>query len=174
MPDTPTPRKPPSFPPEAGSVADEVVKTFRHVATIPGGAMASWRVIFLGFLTIFGGGVGYTGWRFITVEQAEAMIVEHEEKRTVAQIALKTEVTKNTGAISGLKATIGSVQRVQHQDIAHREARRVVGEEIKCRRNDNGCEDRLVDERERIRQLNMVRLEKGKTPCAKLQCTAGR
>ena len=164
------PKKAISIPPEQASAVAEIIATFRHVATIPGGAMASWRVIIFTFLGIFGGGLGYTGWRFVTVEQAEKMIVQHEAKMSEAREEVKAEVGKNTTAVGGLTASIVIVQKNQNRDIAYRASKRVVDEQMQCRRSDNGCQDKQVDERERIRQLNMARLEKGESPCATLLC----
>lgn len=115
---------------------------------------------------------GYGGYNLVTEAQMKKEIAASEEKQSEKVEVVKDEVKKNTGAIEGLTATIGDVQEVQHMDIAVREARRVVDEQVKCRRGDDGCHDRKVRDLERVRRTNMKRL-KAKPPlepCASLAC----
>lgn len=122
--------------------------------------------------TIFTVCSGYGGWQLVTKAQLDERTAEIKAEARDERDELKQDVQKNTAAIVVVSATVKQVQEVQHLDVAHREARRVVEDAIKCRRNDNGCQDRRDRELERIRQLNMRRLQakRPRPPCANLAC----
>lgn len=114
----------------------------------------------------------YGGWQLVTKAQldertAEIKAVAKEERKVLARA-----VDSNTIAIVEVADTVKQVREVQNLDVAHREARRVVDESVRCRRGDDSCQGRRDDELERVRQLNMKRLQadKPKPPCADLAC----
>lgn len=137
-------------------------KTIRVDGT---GVSMNWRNIIIGLLTVLGGVGGYTGISFVTEGQLETAVAKEQKAREAADTEIRQDVVD-------LTVKVDSVQSVQHMDIAHREARRVVAESIQCRRNDDGCEERRAKEQERIRRLNMKRLqaEKPRAPCSDLSC----
>lgn len=118
----------------------------------------------------FLGGGSYTGIQFVTESQLDAAISDSKTEHSQKIESVETEVKKNRTELTGLTATIGEVQETQHRDIAHREARRVVTENINCNRTDNGCQRRRASTLERIRRLNMRRLKTSEPVCFNLTC----
>lgn len=141
---------------------EDKAKTIRVDST---GMSMNWRNVIVGLLTILGGVGGYTGFSFVTEGQLNDAVAIEKKAREDGDAEIKQEVV-------GLSAKVGSVQSVQQMDISYREARRVVGEQIECKRNDEDCQQRKVQELERIRRLNMARLQADKPgpPCADLTC----
>jgi len=140
------------------------------------GISMNWRNVILGVLTVLGTAGGYTGLRFVTCNEMDTAIKESEEKQGVALEGVRTTVEMQGEQLGGLTITVGQIERVQHQDIAHREARRVVEKAISCRPNQHRCVKRRERETERIRRINMKRLAIPKknggplTPCATIDC----
>lgn len=142
----------------------------------PSGISMNWKntaAFISSVLAVLAGTGGYASFRLVTEQQVDQKVAT-SEARTIAKIdVVKKDVKKvrdEIGGPAGLKATIGDVQHVQHSDIAIREARRVVEEQVQCRRNDDGCAERRAQEQERIRRLNMKRLKAKLDPCASLVC----
>ena len=129
------------------------------------GVSMNWRNIVIGVLTVIGGIGGYTGFSFVTVGQLDARMADEQKARKDGDAAIQKEVV-------GLTVRVASVQQVQQMDISYREARRVVGEQFDCRGDDEGCLQRKELELERIRRLNMARLQadKPEPPCSDLSC----
>jgi len=142
----------------------------------PSGISMNWRytsVAVGAIFAAFAGTGGYASFRLVTEAQVNQKIVASESRTTreVKAVDDKVEVLKTEiSGPAGLKATIGDLQHVQHSDIAIREARRVVDEEVACRRNDDECQERKDYQRERLRRTNMERLKNKREPCASLVC----
>lgn len=141
----------------------------------PTGFSMNWRngTILIGtVLSLLGAGGAYGGFRLVSEAQVDEKVAASKaDVKKEIEVVAKAE-KEDRVAIVGLTVTIGAVQTIQHRDIAHREARRVVEEQIQCRRTDNGCQDRKDDTRERIRRANMKRLaaKPPQDPCTSLQC----
>lgn len=133
------------------------------------------KKVVIAILTIVFGGGGYSGWQLVTKAQLDEKAAEIKAEAKEERKTLSKNVQMVSAKVDTNTETIQAVQEVQHMDIAVREARRVVDENIKCRRGDNGCEDRKDREKERVRRLNMARLgakkkEDRRPPCADLAC----
>lgn len=131
-----------------------------------------WGAWALAATLLLGGGTAVAGWRLVTCDQLDKAIATSEAKQAAPVKSLSQKVDTQGRQIGALTATIGNVQKVQHQDIAFREARRVVDGAIRCGSRDLECQKQLIEERERIRQLNMRRLASNPPldPCADLLC----
>ena len=145
-------------------------KSFRVDST---GVSLNWRnsTYFAAvMLSLLAGTGGYASVRLVTAEQVDEKVEASEARQDRKIDVVKQSVKESQEAIVGLTATVGDVQLVQHSDIAHREARRVVDEQMQCRREDAICQDRRDSERERIRRLNVKRLQAKLDPCVSLLC----
>lgn len=168
-PSAPTPAMPPP-PMPAGYAADSgYPRRSKHFQSEPGGFYASnkvWGAIVTTVLGLITGGATYSGWQLVTKAHLDKRMATEQKAREDGDAKLATDMV-------GLTVKVDSVQTVQHLDVAQRNARRVVREQIECRRNDDGCERRKINELERIRRLNMERLQakKPKPPCADLACS---
>lgn len=148
-------------------------KTIRVDST---GISTNWRNFIIAVTTVIATFTGYTGLRFVTCDEMDEAIGKAKAEQSRDLTSVKKEVEAQGKQLVGITVTVGQMQTVQHQDIAVREARRVVSESIKCRRGDQDCWQRFGSEMERIRRINMRRLavpkERGGPlePCADLNC----
>jgi hypothetical protein len=76
---------------------------------------------------------------------------------------LEKAVETNTDSIESLELQLTAIQKVQHNDIARSEARRVT-RDITNQKKRQVLEDRIY-------QVNMTRLQKGDPPCLDLTCS---
>jgi hypothetical protein len=127
-----------------------------------------WAIL---LTTLLAGGGSVTGLSFVTEGQLDEAIVKSEKKQTDRVEEVKTEVGKNRKSIESLVVTVQSVQEVQHVDVAHREARRVVEEELACGSNQKVCREKRIEKIERLRRINMKRLKEGRSTCDRLECS---
>jgi hypothetical protein len=136
----------------------------------------NWRNFTGAVLTILVTSGGYAGFKLVTCEQMNEAISVSEAKQSQALEGVRSMVVSQGTQLVGLTATVNQVQETQHMDIAIREARRVVDEEIVCRRGDDTCAESKDREKERLRRLNMRRLAMPKEsggplePCASTKC----
>ena len=77
--------------------------------------------------------------------------------------AVETAVRTNTDSIDNLELQLTAIQKVQHNDIARSEARRVT-QGVTPQKKRQVLEDRIY-------QVNMTRLQKGDPPCLDLTCS---
>jgi len=129
-----------------------------------------WRGWAILLTTLLAGGSGATGLTLVTGGQLDEAIIKSEKKQTDRVQEVKTEVGKNRESIEILTATVKSVQDVQHTDVAHREARRVVEEQMICS-NKKTCLEKRTEKIERLRRINIKRLKAGRETCDRLDCS---
>jgi hypothetical protein len=140
------------------------------------GISMNWRNFIGAVLTLLLTGGGYAGIKLVTCEQMDEAIRTSEARQGEALQGVRSMVVNQGEQLVGLTAVVGQVQDTQHMDIAVREARRVVDEEIVCRRGDDVCVENKEREKERLRRLNMRRLAMPKEnggpldPCASTKC----
>lgn len=129
-----------------------------------------WGVWAALITVLFGGGGSCIVFKLVTSDQMQQAIAASERKQSTDVKTLATEVKNNSKSLKTLGRTVGQVQLTQQMDIAVREARRVVDEEMDCNQQLKGCRDKREDARERIRRVNMRRLKVGKEPCSDISC----
>lgn len=129
----------------------------------------NWKVVITFLMVLIGGTGGYAGFRLVSYAEAEAMISKAEEKSNSKYDSLSKNVEGNTKAIGKVLDVVQDVQERQHEDIASREARRLV-QEIECKKWDRGCERKKDEARDRIRRINKNRLKAKKELCATINC----
>lgn len=127
-----------------------------------------WGTVVLILLT---GGGGVAGFSLVTDSDLDQRIAASEKKQLDRVEDVKSEVGKNRKSIDLLTVTVKSVQEVQHVDVAHREARRVVEEQLDCNMNQKACRAKRTEKIERLRRINMKRLKEGRETCDLLDCS---
>lgn len=130
-----------------------------------------WRGWAILLTTLLAGGGGATGLTLVTGGQLDEAIVKSERKQIDRVQEVKSEVGKNRKSIDKLTTTVKSVQDVQHTDLAHREARRVVEEGLICNSSQKACRAKRIEKVERLRKINMKRLSDGRSTCDQLDCS---
>lgn len=126
-----------------------------------------WGAVVAVLLTS-GGSVA--GFNIVTEGQLDQKISASERKQTDRVDEVKAEVGKNRASIETLTATVQSVQDVQHMDVAHREARRLVEDLMVCNANHKSCQRKRTEKIERLRRINMKRLKDKRETCNRLDC----
>lgn len=121
-------------------------------------------------VALLAGGGGVTGFSVVTGGDLDEKISKSEQKQTERVEEVKQEVEKNRESINDLTATVKSVQEVQHIDVAHREARRVVEEQMVCNLSQKSCRRKRTEKIERLRRINMKRLKDKRETCDHLDC----
>ena len=129
----------------------------------------NWKVIITFLVILVGGTGGYAGFRLVSYAEAEAMISEAKKESDHKYESISKNVNKNTKAIGKVLKVVTDVQERQHEDIASREARRLV-QEIECKKWDRSCERKKDLARDRIRRINNNRLKAKKELCATINC----
>ena len=135
------------------------------------GIAVSWKTV-LAVLTVLlgGGGGGYAVRQYVTAGQVDQKIeavkasenVRHEKLDRVVDGLIVTQEAQGT-KLEQVSRTVGSIQAVQHRQIARDEARRVT-KDIRSRNQREEAYDR-------IREVNLSRLKRGAEPCGSLECT---
>jgi sortase (surface protein transpeptidase) len=139
-----------------------------------GGLSASWRAVITVAAVLLGGGGTWTAIDFASKEYVDESIEANTAKIIDAEDAKMDEIDKSVqknstelkqhGRVIGeVRIDIGEIQKVQHQQYARDEARRVTSS-IKNRSLREQTYDRLVD-------LNLARLRNDKAPCANFDCS---
>lgn len=126
-----------------------------------------WGTLVVFLLT---GGGGAVGLNFVTDSQLEKRFNASEKKQTERVESVKIEVEKNRESIETLTITVNGVRDVQHADVAHREARRVVEEQLICNSTQKLCREKRTEKIERLRRINIKRLKNGRETCDQLNC----
>lgn len=129
-----------------------------------------WRGWVILLTTLLAGGGSVTGFGLVTGGQLDEAIVRSEKKQTDRVEEVKVEVGKNRKSIEVLTVTVKGVRDVQHADVAHREARRVVEEQMVCNSNKKTCLEKRTEKIERLRRINMKRLKNSRETCDQLDC----
>lgn len=130
-----------------------------------------WRGWAILLTTLIAGGGSVTGFGLVTGGQLDKAIIRSEKKQIDRVEEVKEEVGKNRESIEVLTVTVKSVQDVQHTDVAHREARRVVEEQMNCNSNRKTCVEKRTEKIERLRRINIKRLKTGRETCDQLDCS---
>lgn len=130
---------------------------------------ANWKVVIPFILALIGGTGGYASWRLVSYAEAEEMISKAKKESDHKYDSISKNVKNNTKTIGTVLDVVEEVRDRQHDDIAIREARRLV-EEIECKKWDRGCEYKKDQARERIRRINKDRLKAKKELCATINC----
>lgn len=110
----------------------------------------------VGFTKALNGSGGDGGSHISDLKDREAKLNKRFE---VVENAVET----NTDSIESLELQLTAIQKVQHNDIARSEARRVT-RDITNQKKRQVLEDRIY-------QVNMTRLQKGDPPCLDLTCS---
>jgi ABC-type phosphate transport system auxiliary subunit len=142
---------------------EEKPKTIRIDST--GGSLSwkGWGYFIGSILTVVLGGGTIAGVQLVTKEDLQAS--EQIQSAKVAQVEenVKRDIGSINAKIGDLDTKVVKVQSYQIKQDARQEARRLT-ETIKDR-------DEREEEYDRLRELNVKRLEEGKDPCATLQCS---
>jgi len=129
----------------------------------------NWKVVITFLMILIGGTGGYAGFRLVSYAEAEEMISKAKKESDTKYESLSKNVDNNTETIGKVLTVVQDVQERQHEDIASREARRLV-EDIECKKWDRECEHKKDQARDRIRRINKNRLRDKKELCATINC----
>jgi hypothetical protein len=146
----------------------------RHITVENGGVALSWRTLLTALVVVLGGG-GTVGGLSLASKcdvdehvQESADEIEAKQKARDDQMDVTLEqhaatIKTNGKVIAEVKIDVNAIQKIQHQQYARDEARRVTKDIIPRSRREKAY-DSMVD-------LNLTRLDNGKPPCANLDCS---
>jgi hypothetical protein len=146
----------------------------RYIKVQNGGVEISWRTLLMAVAVVLTGGGSVGALSFASENFVEEKVQESADEIETKQKARddQLDVTldqhadtiKTNGKVIGeVQLDVNAIQRIQHQQYARDEARRVTAK-IGSRSLREETYDRLVD-------LNLARLKNDKPPCANLDCS---
>jgi hypothetical protein len=144
----------------------------KYIKVQNGGLEISWRTLLMAVAVVLTGGGAVGALSFASESFVEEKVQESADEIETKQRARgdrldvtldRHEDTTNGQVIGEVQLDVNAIQKVQHQQYARDEARRVTAK-IGSRSLREETYDRLVD-------LNLARLKNDKPPCANLDCS---